>query len=145
MRIRRRRYLVKKGMQLRYLVLILTSALLPTVLIGICLYWLIFSMMAQQLGFPESIAYNLLPVISRVNHILIIGLPILLLLMLGWGLFLSHRIAGPIYRLERALDRIAKEGDFSVRVKFRKKDELGSIAEGLNKVLERAQKEIAKI
>lgn len=145
MRIRRRRYLVKKGMQLRYLVLILTSALLPTVLIGICLYWLIFSMMAEQLGVPESIAYNLLPVISRVNRILIIGLPILLLLMLGWGLLLSHRIAGPIYRLERDLDRIAKEGDFSVRFKFRKKDELGSIAEGLNKVLERAQKEIAKI
>ncbi len=137
---RRIRFLVKKGMQFRFLGLILISVLLPTLLVGACLYWLIFSMMAQQLGIPESIAYNLPPVISRVNGILIVGLPVLLLLLLGWGLLLSHRIAGPIYRLERELDRIAREGDFSVRLKLRRNDELGSVADGINKVLERIEK-----
>lgn len=140
---KRRRFLVKKGMQFRYLGLILISVVLPVLLVGSCLYWLIFSMMAQQLGIPESIAYNLSPVISRVNATLIVGLPVLLLLLLAWGLLLSHRIAGPIYRLERELDRIAREGDFSVRLKLRRKDELGSIAGGINKVLERIQREKA--
>ena len=140
---KRRKFLVKKGMQFRFLGLILISVLFPTLLVGACLYWLIFSMMAQQLGIPESIAYNLPPVISRVDGILIVGLPVLLLLLLGWGLLLSHRIAGPIYRLERELNRMAREGDFSVRLKLRRNDELGSVADGINKVLERIEKEKA--
>jgi methyl-accepting chemotaxis protein len=49
---------------------------------------------------------------------------------------MHHRIAGPIDRLEKELDKIAK-GDFSLRLKIRRKDELHSIAEGINKVLDR--------
>ena len=133
---RRKRYLVKKGLQFRYLGLIFIAIILPTLLVVGCLYYLIFSLMAEQLGIPESIAYNLFPVFKKVNLILLLGIPIISVALLFWGLLISHRIAGPIYRLERELDRIA-QGDFSLRLKIRRKDELGSIAEGINKVLDR--------
>lgn len=136
---RRKRFLVKKELQFRYLRLILIAIILPTLLVVGCLYYLVFSLMAEQLGIPESIAYNLTPVFKKVNFILLFGVPIISILLLFWGLLISHRIAGPIYRLEKELDRIAK-GDLSVRIKIRRKDELHSIAEGINKVLDRINK-----
>jgi len=108
---RRRRYFIKSGMQARYLRLILLAIALPTFLFSFCLYYLFFYLMAQQLGIPESIIYNIAPVLSKINLILLLGLPVISILMLLWGLIISHRIAGPVYRLEQELDKILK-GDF---------------------------------
>ena len=136
---RRRRYFIKSGLQIRYLRVILLAIILPTFLFSICLYYMIFYLMAQQLGIPESIVYNITPVLKKINFILLTGMPIISILLLFWGLIISHRIAGPVYRLEQDLEKIAK-GDFSLRIKLRKTDELSSIAEGINKVLDKVEK-----
>jgi methyl-accepting chemotaxis protein len=134
----RKRYFIKSGLQIRYLRLILLAIILPTFLLALCLYYLIFYLMAEQLGIPESIAYNITPVLNKINIILLTGLPVISILLLSWGLVISHRIAGPVYRLEQDLKKIA-EGNFSLRIKLRKKDELASIAEGINKVLDKVE------
>ncbi|MEI6631417.1 MAG: methyl-accepting chemotaxis protein [bacterium] len=133
---RRKRYFMKSGLQNRYLRLILLAIVLPTFLFSFCLCYLAFYLMAEQLGIPESVAYNITPVIGKIGIVLLLGLPVISILLLLWGLVISHRIAGPIYRLEQELDKISK-GDFSLRIRFRKKDELASIAQGINKVLDK--------
>ena len=58
---------------------------------------------------------------------------------------LSHRIAGPIYRLQRTLTA-AKEGDYTSRAKLREHDYLGEVATSLNEfmdVLDRREQEAA--
>lgn len=132
---RRKRYFIKSGLQSRYLRLILLAIVLPVLLLAGCLYYLIFALMAQQLGIPESIAYNLTPVLHKINLILLLGLPVISIAILLWGVFITHRIAGPIYRLEQDLERIAR-GDSALRINIRRKDELRSIAEGINRILE---------
>ncbi len=138
---RRKRYLVKKGLQFRYLGLILAAVVLPALLISGCFYYLIFSLMAEQLAIPESIAYNLMPVFHKINAILIIGMPLIIVMLLILGLRISHKIAGPIYRLEKELDEIAK-GNFAIRIKMRSRDELIGIAQKINRILDRAQEKI---
>jgi len=135
---RRKGYLIKSRLQSRYLRVILLAITLPTLLFSFCLYYLIFYLMAEQLGIPESIAYNILPVLRKINIILLCGMPIIVFLLILWGLVISHRIAGPEYRLEKELEKIA-QGDLSLRIKFRKKDELAGIARGINKVLDKIQ------
>ncbi|MFA5090277.1 MAG: HAMP domain-containing protein [Candidatus Omnitrophota bacterium] len=139
---RRRRYLINAGLQWRYLKIILVAIILPTILFSGCIYYLIFSMMAEQLALPESIAYNLAPVLNKINLIILFGLPVICIVVLSWGLLISHRIAGPLYRLEQDLDKIAG-GDFSLRIRIRKKDELGSLVARINllldKITERSQ------
>ena len=135
---RRKKYYIKSGLQARYLGLIVLAVTLPAFLFSFCLYYLIFYLMAEQLGIPESIAYNITPVLGKINLILLLGLPLIVIALLLWGLFISHRIAGPIYRLEKELAKIAG-GDFSLRIKLRRKDELVSIAEGINRVLDRVE------
>lgn len=120
--------------QKKTLILVFAAAVVPTAIVGACLYYLIFNMLAQQLGFPEAIAYNLIPVARKVNLVILISLPITLFIIWVIALELSHRIAGSIYRLERELDdRIAgsKEGP----IQLREKDEFKPLADKINKLI----------
>ena len=52
------------------------------------------------------------------------------------AIFLSHRIAGPLYRLQRHLEEVA-EGKEPKDVKFRKGDYYQQLAEACNKLMAR--------
>ncbi len=47
------------------------------------------------------------------------------------SIFISHKIAGPLFRLKKSLDRIT-EGDLDVVIKLRKWDDLKDLAEHIN-------------
>ena len=51
------------------------------------------------------------------------------------SIFVSHRIAGPVYRFERSAKVIA-EGDLSLRIRLRKGDELQELADAFNQMTE---------
>lgn len=123
-------------LQFRYLMLVIISMLVPTLIVGSCLYYFIFTIMAEQLGIPEAIAINLIPVLNKINFMLITGLIPLFILLFLWGLILSHRFSGPLERIEKDLNKIL-EGDTSIRFKVREKDDIRGIVDKLNKLIER--------
>ncbi|MBM3245635.1 MAG: hypothetical protein FJZ15_07605 [Candidatus Omnitrophica bacterium] len=130
---RRGKYL-GTAFQNKLLFLVFASAIIPTTIVALCVYYLIFNMMAWQLVIPESIAYNLVPVLRKVNIIIFVSIPIILALVWTAALIISHRIAGPIYRMEKELDeRIsgAKHGP----IHLRKKDEFKALVEKFNKLI----------
>ena len=133
------KFLTKNPLQAKYLFLILLSILTPIFIVGGCLYYILFQIMAEQLAIPESIAYNLIPVLQRVNLILLIGMPPIVLLLLWWGVILTHKLIGPLERLEEDLRKISN-GDYSMRVKIRKDDDLKPIADVINNIVEKLEK-----
>jgi len=135
----RLRFITNNPLQRKYLVLILFSTFLPLFLVAGCLYYLIFQVMAEQLAIPESIAYNLIPVLHKINFLLLIGLPPIVILLFIWGVVLTHRLIGPLNRLENDLREISK-GDYSVRLKLRKDDDLRPIADTINKIIHKLEK-----
>lgn len=61
---------------------------------------------------------------------------LLLLFFIGWGtIFISHKIAGPLYRFHHALETI-EEGNFRFRIHLRKGDEAKPLAKRFNQTLE---------
>lgn len=140
-KIRRRQLFIKGTFQGRYLRLLVWSMIIPTVFVGACLYYLILNILAEEIVFPDAIASLLLPAIQKINLVILIGLPVLLVLIFILGLFFSHRIAGPVFRLEKELDEIA-EGRFDKRIAFRKKDELRGVEEKINKLLDKVQERL---
>lgn len=54
-------------------------------------------------------------------------------------LFISHRIAGPLYRFKKVLDSLC-EGDFSLSCKIRRKDALQDVAAAFNNMIDSARK-----
>jgi len=132
----RRNLFTARTVQARYLILIIIAMIVPALIVGSCLYYFIFTVMAEQLAIPESIAMNLIPVLKKINTMLVVGLVPLFVLLFLWGLMLSHRFAGPLERVEEDLDKIL-EGDYSVRFKVRKKDDIKNIVNKLNRLLEK--------
>ena len=130
----RRFFIVRNTLERHYLRLIAVSIILPTLVIGGCLYYLIFNLMAEQLGIPEVVAYHLLPVVRKVNFVLAVSLPVLFLVMFYIGLVLSRRLVVPIERLEDELEDIIS-GDLSKRLKLRKGDVLKPLIESINALL----------
>ncbi len=113
---RRRKYLVNKRLQFR---LFFKWIIPPIILLFVALYYL-----------------------ESSPAVIVLGITVVF--FVSWRmLILSHRLAGPIYRLEKDLQDIAK-GNFSVRINFRKKDELKSIAEGINRILDEIEKRVEK-
>ena len=135
----RTKYLTGSRIQMRYLGLLMVSMIAPVVFVTTLLYYLIFKIMAEQIGIPEYIAYNLFPVINKINMILLVGVPPLFLIMILWGIVLSHRFAGPLERVEKELHRIADHGEYHKRVKLRQSDDMMPIAEAINKLLDKLE------
>ncbi len=131
---RRRKKFIGTPFQKKILLLVFLAALIPMGIAAFCLYYLIFNLMAWQIGIPEAVACNLIPVARRVNLIILVSLPVVLLVIWKVALELSHRIAGPLYRLEKELgERIVfdRKGPISVR----RNDELKSLVEKINKLI----------
>lgn len=112
---------------------------IPTVFVGGCLYYLIFTVLAEQLALPDVIARDLVPVIESINYVLIIGLPIVFVILLTWAVILSYRFVAPLERLEEDLALI-DEGDYSVRLQINKDHDLSPIAEIINDLVDQLDK-----
>ena len=136
MRNRRRKKLLGTPLQKKLLLLMLIAAVVPAAVVAVCLYYLIFNLFASEIVIPEFIAYIVLPVSNQVNLIMLVCLPLVLLIIWVMALAFSHKITGPLYRLEKELDaRIAKRKQGPIHL--RKSDEklILSLVEKINKLI----------
>ncbi|MBN2120022.1 MAG: hypothetical protein JW734_03065 [Candidatus Omnitrophica bacterium] len=136
MKNRRTKKLLGTPLQKKILVLFFISAVTPAAIVAVCLYYLIFNLFAGQLAIPEFIAYNVIPVARRVNLIIVISLPIVLGVAWFFALKLSHRITGPLHRLEKELDsRISGKKEGSIHLRKEDEKSLVSLVEKINKLI----------
>jgi len=91
------------------------------------------------MALPDIIARDLLPVVERVNFILLVGLPVVVIILLVWAVFLSYRFVAPLERLEDDIKRI-DEGDYSVRLQITKDHDLSPIADVINDLVDKLEK-----
>jgi methyl-accepting chemotaxis protein len=70
----------------------------------------------------------------------LVGFPPLVLLLLLWGIVLSHRFAGPLERLKREIEAISKSGDYTKRLRLRRRDELRPLADVINRLLDKVSR-----
>ncbi len=138
-------FLVQNRLELHYLRLLVLSLILPTLIVGGCLYYLIFYLLAEQIGIPEAVAEQLSPVVQKVNIVLMISIPILFIILISIGIFLSRRLAGPVERMEKELSEIVKGGFMSRRLKLRKGDELKPMIDNVNVLLDKIEKKIPRM
>ena len=70
---------------------------------------------------------------------LLINNLLIMVLLSVLGVFYSHRIAGPVYRMEAELTR-ALQGEKIVGIRLRKRDKLRSLADKINRLIEERDK-----
>lgn len=143
--LRRRRYFIKKKFQTNFLVRFIILLLLESLLIaGLFMY---VSSDTLTTGYFNST----LKIDRTVNFFFISFLLITLIAVVGVGIagliifiLLSHRIAGPLYRFEKTLERIGN-GDLTTRIDLRGTDQLTELKEALNTLADSLDRRMAGI
>jgi methyl-accepting chemotaxis protein len=127
----RRRYLINKRMQIKYAVWI-AAVLVIVVLLMQAHTFLVIKMAEPEFGNPLLTA----PLKELQRYMLFTGLVYAVVIPI-LSIFLSHKIAGPLFRLEKTI-REALASDGPVRpIKLREEDELQSLADLINQLLAR--------
>lgn len=129
---RRRNYFIKRDFQGKYIfsffIFVIAGSYLFTAIFGFLslnTLTIVYKDYNLQVG---KTPFVLLKEILRAQWIFITACGVLV----GIGsMFLTHRIAGPMYRLERSLEEMIK-GNFNFEIKLRSKDEAKELATLLN-------------
>ena len=137
---RRRVYLIKTGLQLRYMGIIVTTMLMVAFGIGWMIYYTSWNRISNT---PDLTIDKLATIFDEVNSILLRYIPLFILVIASLSIFVSHKIAGPVYRLERTT-RLIASGDLTHSVKLRHGDELKDLQEAFNKMSASLRKMVAK-
>lgn len=110
--------------------------LIPTVITAIGLFYLIFSLMVEEAGIPETVAYTVIPAAKRVVAILLPLVPVIMAAILVVAHMITHRIVGPFDRIVRELGQ-SLSGQRKGPIQLRTGDRFLPLVELINKLLEK--------
>ena len=119
--------------------LVFFASLVPTIVTAIFLFYLIFNITADQVGIPESIAYNIIPAAQRVIGALSVATPLIIFGILIFTYKTTHKIVGPFDRILRELDECiagTREGP----IMLRKNDKFWPLVAKINILLSKNKK-----
>ena len=110
------------------------AVLLVVVVCGVAAFTL-GAVIVSALGRARGYLHLGQRLLSIFPSILVNDLVIMIFLIVA-GVFLTHRIAGPVFRIQSDIDR-ALAGEKNVRVRCRTHDAFPELAERVNKLIER--------
>lgn len=131
---RRTRFLISTRFQVRYVGLILLMIFFTAAVCSYTVYYTGMIGLVEKLTnvYPQG---RLIAMINMVNCRILMNIVLLTPLVALVGLYLSHKIAGPIYRIEKHLTEMAS-GNFSSHLVLRQGDELVGMANKINNLSE---------
>ena len=129
---KRKDYFIKKSYQfrfiLRFCIILLLGAIISTGLLLLFSRGSLTSTFSQSHLVIENTAQAIFPAVFLTN---VITLGLISLATIIVLLFLSHKLAGPLFRFEKEIRGIAS-GDLSQQIRLRKDDQIKEMAESLN-------------
>ena len=129
---RRTRYFVSARYQLKYITTILLFMFLAVAVCTITVYFTGMSLFAEKLSnvYPQA---RVVPLLNSINYRSLANFLLLIPVVAFIGTYLSHKIAGPVYRLERYLSDMTA-GKLTAHVTLRKGDEFTGVADKINEL-----------
>jgi HAMP domain-containing protein len=124
----RRIYVIDREFQYRYMTTWILMTLAFVAVNALVLYW---GARTGERGMASEVVLEHLSFMMEAGSIFVICVTIFLGCLL---LLLSHRIAGPAYRIRKCMSRLSK-GDYSFDVRLRKRDYLKEVADAMNELI----------
>ncbi len=132
---RRRIHIVKMKFQRDFILKFCAIIIISALIIAGIIY--VLSLSSTTAAFEnsrlvlKSTADFMLPLLILSSLIAIIAMGTLTII---FTLLISHRIAGPLYRLEKDIDAV-KNGNLNIEIRVRKDDEFQDLAKSLNQMI----------
>jgi|GEM_PF-1859027 methyl-accepting chemotaxis protein len=134
----RRSYLVKGSLQWKILAWVMGMLITFSLFLALGFYFPLLYILYSNLPGESVILQQTAYFYLSMEKYIWISVPVVMVLIGIYSMILSHRIAGPLYRLEKTLLSIG-EGDLSQRIRLRKHDELKDFGSRLNQTLDRLE------
>lgn len=144
---KRQSYFIKKDTQLHIIMMIVGMVTLGAILTTglICLIYVIqYKSGNFYYVVPGTMEFKTQNIVNMILPGLISAEIAMVIISFVIGVFLSHKIAGPIYRFEKSVETIGT-GDLTLNVKLRSKDEFQELAEYLNKMTLSLKERISRV
>ena len=149
---RRKDYFIKKDFQRKFIIKFCALALIGSVLSSLLIYIMTTSTVTTTFEHCKLVIKNtadsILPAVVLSGAITIVIVVIAVIIV---TLFTSHRIAGPLYRMEKDVGEVAS-GNLKVAFRLRSTDEIKALAAGLdimvhniNDVVTSAKKSVSEL
>ncbi|MBM3252630.1 MAG: HAMP domain-containing protein [Candidatus Omnitrophica bacterium] len=133
---KRTRYLIHNEFQMDSVRIVLFFTIFVAI-IGMGLAYRGVWLTVQKLGLEK---YDVLELfLQTVSFLILFELLILLPVVVVSVIYLTHRIVGPLVRIEKELHHLA-EGNFDIKLSLRKSDELKTLASVINRIAEGLRK-----
>ena len=136
---RRNTIFIKKGLQLRYMILIILSVLCGLAIMTFELTATLSDLFDTYPVLMQPLYDEFIPIAASFFY----KIAIYLLFVVVISAFLSHKMAGPVYRFEQVCKAVSK-GDFSQRVHLRQGDQFMDLQNDFNAMMDRVEAEINK-
>lgn len=140
-KIKRTHYIVDKGIQYRYTGFLLFYILVFFLIAVAIVYFSGWRELIQKMAnvYPQA---RLVAILNVVYVRFLIEFLLFLPIVVVSAILASHKIAGPLVRIKRALRQLT-DGDYDLVVTLRKNDQLKDIAEDINKLAQSLKKKNA--
>ena len=136
---RRRKYLVNKKLQLQFSFLLIIQAAIPIILLGCSLYIvnkMYLSNLQTMVGEAALSGAYIQSILNFSIQAMVVLLLVTAILSVFIGIRFSHHVAGPLYKLEMTLDKLAK-GEKAEPLHFRKTDAINGLSEKINIIIKK--------
>ena len=131
----RKQIFINHPIQWQYLRMVTLASLLPTLFLTVSLYFLIWQTVASEVAVPELMSQIMKTAWQKVNLIILISSPMVIVVFFYWALVVSHRMAGPLARLDHQLDEMIETRNFAQTLKVRETDLLYSLISKVDRLI----------
>lgn len=130
--IRRKKYFIDQGLQLRFARFVILFVFLASILTGVTIFFTTFMMLGERLAavYPQG---RLVEIFKSVYISFFIDMLVILPIIFAGSIIFSHRIAGPLPKIYQTLLEIGN-GNFDQHLVLRKQDELTELVDAINQM-----------
>jgi methyl-accepting chemotaxis protein len=132
---RRKQYLIK-NIQLKYAIMV---GVIMVILLGISQLYTYYSLQAVL---PQILSTEIGSRIKSLQITLLLLSCGYIIIMVMATVYITHKMAGPVYRIEEDLKNLSKNPDLSFRFGTRDKDEFKELVTHLNSFMNSLSREI---
>jgi signal transduction histidine kinase len=144
-RFKRTQYIIAKQFQLRFSILLSVVGVAVTAIIGFILYGVLAKTQSLLLGTNIVLSPEVIDFLQQQRSLFLysllgtfVGVTVVLLVM---GIFVSHRLAGPIFAIGRKMNDLS-QGNFNATLHLRKNDEFQDLKDKFNNLVKSLQNQV---
>jgi methyl-accepting chemotaxis protein len=129
----RRNFLIQKDFQLKYVGFLILTIVVISALVVMTVHLAFWAVLEK--GVSPQVQVIIDQILHNIKVLFMFEIPIIIIISIFTAIIFSHKIAGPVFRLQKAAMQVVR-GDLTSNVHLRRDDELRNLSSAFNSVVD---------